>query len=510
MSIGFNFDKQGVRLRPSETEARSSSRFRIVILGDFSGRRNRGECAPASISARPFYLVDPDTLNELPRKLNASLLLPVRPDSRSQIVLEFPDMESFHPDGLYDRVELFSELRKLRRQLDNPETFQKAARELMPEASPAASSSPQSKEPDETEAPPENLLDAAIGATETGSSTQPAKSEGATLAAAVIREAVAPYVLPAPDPRQPELIASVDESLAGVMRTLLHNPDFQALEANWRGLEFLLRRIETGTNLSIEIVDVSKQELIEDLQTAGESGNPSQLEALLKNSTTNRSEIRLLAACFQFGPDADEVTALGQLAAIGQTLRAPVLAGAGPTFFGCSDDEQFVSSDDWYEAPAPGFVPDANWPVFRRSPQATWLGLLAPRVLARLPYGRGRDAIEKFAFEEIPEPPPHAELLWGSACFPAIAVLGQLWMEGRPLSLAGERSAEFESMPFLVYAADGEQQVYPVAERELTERAAKRITSLGVSPVVSVRSRDAIQLPGLRSVAEPPAPLAFD
>ena len=145
MSIGFNFSEQGVKLTASGSTARSRSKFRIVILGDFSGRNNRGEFDPTSLSSRQFHLVDPDTLEDLPKKLGSSLLLPVSTESSSKIILEFEDLDSFHPDSLYDRMELFSELRKLRRQLDNPETFQQAARELMPAASPVEPEPPSSE-----------------------------------------------------------------------------------------------------------------------------------------------------------------------------------------------------------------------------------------------------------------------------------------------------------------------------------------------------------------------------
>lgn len=504
MSIGFNFNEQGVKLSSSGSNPRPRKKFRIVILGDFSGRKNRGECTPASISARPFYLVDPDTLEELPRKLGASLLLPVSADGSSKIVLKFENLEAFHPDQLYDRVELFSDLRRLRRQLDNPQTFQKAARELMPSARPAES---ETATQEASAPPPANLLEAAIGATETGSSEMP-QSEGEVLVAAVIREAVAPYVIPAPDPRQAELIASVDASTGGVMRTLLHHPDFQILESNWRGLEFLLRRIETSTNLSIEIVDVSKEELLDDLRSTDESNANSQLRELLKHSAENTSGIDVIAACFPFGPSEVELPALEQLAGIGASLHAPVLTGAHPAFLGCYDFERFVSSDDWYESEISST--DERWSRFRRSPNAEFLGLLTPRVLSRLPYGQKSDVIEKFAFDEFSGEPIHAQLLWGSPCIPAVAVLAQLQAEGQPLSIAGEATSEFDSMPFFVFESDGEKQIYPVAERELGERAAKRMTSVGLTPVLSVRGRDAIQIPGLRSVSDPPAPLAFD
>ena len=49
------------------------------------------------------------------------------------------------------------------------------------------------------------------------------------------------------------------------MRRVLHHPDFQTAEAIWRGVEFLVRRIETGAQMEIVLYDVSAEELAADL-----------------------------------------------------------------------------------------------------------------------------------------------------------------------------------------------------------------------------------------------------
>ena len=49
------------------------------------------------------------------------------------------------------------------------------------------------------------------------------------------------------------------------MRRVLHHPDFQAAEAIWRGVEFLVRRIETGARMEIVLYDVSAEEFAADL-----------------------------------------------------------------------------------------------------------------------------------------------------------------------------------------------------------------------------------------------------
>ena len=53
------------------------------------------------------------------------------------------------------------------------------------------------------------------------------------------------------------------------MRDILHHPDFRALEAAWRSLHFLIRRLETDEQLTVSVLDVTKAELTADLVGRG-------------------------------------------------------------------------------------------------------------------------------------------------------------------------------------------------------------------------------------------------
>jgi type VI secretion system protein ImpC len=161
-----------------------------------------------------------------------------------------------HPDRLYERLEIFDRLRTLRRKLTDDATFPSAARELGLEATPAR--------PDVAELAAGNLLEHAVEATEARATGAPADP-----LAEYIRRIVAPYLTPKPHPRQAELLAQLDQAIAGLMRAVLHQPAFQALEAAWRAVFFLVRRLETDGRLRVYLLDLSRDELAGDL-TRGE------------------------------------------------------------------------------------------------------------------------------------------------------------------------------------------------------------------------------------------------
>ena len=61
-------------------------------------------------------------------------------------------------------------------------------------------------------------------------------------------------------------IAQLDHLLSLQTNQIMHHPEFQKLEASWRGLKYLLNQSETGEMLKLKIFNVSKKELLRDLQ----------------------------------------------------------------------------------------------------------------------------------------------------------------------------------------------------------------------------------------------------
>src|SRR5579872_1979487 len=60
-------------------------------------------------------------------------------------------------------------------------------------------------------------------------------------------------------------IAQIDHLISIQLNEVLHHPEFQKLEATWRGLKYLLEQSETGTQLKIRVLNASKKDLLRDL-----------------------------------------------------------------------------------------------------------------------------------------------------------------------------------------------------------------------------------------------------
>ena len=88
----------------------------------------------------------------------------------------------------------------------------------------------------------------------------------------LLKQVVAPHVVPAKDPRQDVLIAAVDSAISETMRRVLHHPDLQTTEALWRSVDLLVHRLETSVTLQIVLYDITAEGVAADLSADGDAG----------------------------------------------------------------------------------------------------------------------------------------------------------------------------------------------------------------------------------------------
>lgn len=473
--------------------------FRLAVLGDFSGRASRGQLAASGeiAAARPRQ-VDRDDLDEVLAGFAPALHLALAGPDAPKVAVRFQSLEDFHPDRLIERVPLFQELYSLRTRLADPRTFRDAASSLSraPDKLPPGPPAPQSTEGEEFRVhhPSDGggLLDAILG--ESSSDPETALAESGGDLHSFIQKILRPHLAPRPDPRQADLVAEVDAALGATMRSLLHHPDFLALEALWRGIDLLVRRIDTSGELQIHLVDISAAELRLDL---GNSTETSGVGRLLAESSADQPW-SLLAGAYAFGPDDEDLAQLGRLAALGHALRAPWISAAVPALVGAPLLTESTDPRDWNAMPA------AYWGALRHSADAPWLGLALPRYLVRLPYGRATESCERFPFEEWTEGSAHGDYCWGNPALLVALLHAQAFAE-RGWRMAEDIAVEVDGLPLHLQGADG---ATPVAEVLLPVKAAERIQQWGVMALASLKDQEAARFGRLQSVAEPLAPLA--
>ena len=492
-------------------KANDDTPFCIAILADFSGRSNRGLCETGpSLTARKRIAVDVDNLEDLPMKLGCEIHVPLGNREGPRIGLQINELGDFHPDRIFDRLEVFQMLKTTRKLLQDPATFAEAAsqvrswiaddQETGKSETEKAQSSPEKEESDT------DTVERLLGKP-SGQEPPPASASQSVDINALIRETVKPYIVPAPDPQQSELVAQVDQAISGQMRAILHHPDFQELEATWRMLHFLVSQVETDETLKLYIIDVSKDELAADLASADALQSTGAYRLLVEQSVgvAGAEPYAVLVGGYTFDQTTEDIRLLQQFARIAHAAGAPLLAAGDSHFAGCQSLAATPDPNDWRWQADP--AASQLWQQVRQSPEAAYIGLLLPRLLLRLPYGKDTDPVERFDFEEFSPLAGHEQYLWGNSAVICICLLAEAFSEFG-WALTGGLGRDLAGIAMHIYTSDGEKHVTPCAETILTERAMEVLINRGLMPVLSIKGRDAVLLPRFQSITEPLAPLA--
>ena len=505
------FDFGGVNLTAGgdSSNARPSSEtpFCIAMLGDFSARANRKVVDEKTISKRRVVIVDRDNFEEVLSRSGAGIQLPLGQGDSLQ--LRFSELEDFHPDRIFQSLAIFGKLREMRGRLEDPSTFEEAAEEWGLRSRDASS---ESSKPDTSPAfvmsparsPSGSLLDEMIEQTEARFDTNRPRGSLDEVGEFAQR-VVATHLVSAPDPRQPQILAVIDRAIASLMRAVLHNPDFQALEAAWRAVFFLVRQLETGSQLKLYLIDISKAELAADLRSEADLRDTETYRLLVEQSveTPGADPWSILVGNYRFGPEKEDAELLGRIAQIASRAGAPFLTEAGPSFLGCSSLESNPQPREW-KSPQ---LQSGGWRELRHRPEAAFVGLALPRFLLRLPYGKRTSPLESFDFEEFADSSTHENYLWGNPAFAAALLLAQSFTEAAWEMRPGTVT-EIQNLPLHVDQRDGDSRAKPCAEVLLTEDAVERLIEEGFLPLVSFKNRDHIRIGRFQSIADPPHALA--
>jgi type VI secretion system protein ImpC len=461
--------------------------FRLLVLGDFGG----GGSGP--VEARKVRAVDRDVLEEELSRLGASVEVPVGKGPAARVTLRA--LDDFHPDRLLAGVDALTRWDATRERLEDPRTFAEAAREVREWAGPAP-------ERRETAAPP-RADDDVMADLLAGASRQAKKADQAF--EAELREIVRPHLAPETDADLPRLLDALNEARAAQLRAILHDPRFREVEAAWRSLDLLVRRVDDAS-VRVFFLDVSRDALLEDLR-----GHASlQATGLYRRLVTETVETPgaepwgAILGLYEFGPTLGDAAFFARLAKLALAAGAPFLAGARPAFVGCASLAATPDPDDWRSAEDEGA---AIWEELRALPEASWAALALPRLMLRLPYGAGTDPIDAFPFEETAGAPGNGDYLWGNgglAC--ALVLAGAFEKEG--WNLRPETAAEITGLPSHVFKDGLEARVTPPSEVVLTVRAAQRILEAGLVPVLSLKGSDSVRVARLQAIATPGRPLA--
>jgi len=288
-------------------------------------------------------------------------------------------------------------------------------------------------------------------------------------------------------------IAQIDHLVSIQLAEIMHHPSFQKLEGSWRGLRYLLDQSETSSHLKIKVLNVSKKELLRDLQRAPEFDQSALFKKVYEEEfgVFGGDPFAALIGDYEFGKHPEDMELLEKVSQVSAAAHAPFLSAAGSDLLNLESFDQLGNPRDI------GKIFDtteyAKWKSFRQSEDSRYVGLTLPHVLMRLPYGRDTKPVEAFNYEEGVDGTDHTKYLWGNAAYALGARLTNAFAHyGWCAAIRGvEGGGLVEGLPAHTFRTDeGDIALKCPTEIAVTDRREKELADQGLIPLVHCKGTD--------------------
>jgi type VI secretion system protein ImpC len=288
-------------------------------------------------------------------------------------------------------------------------------------------------------------------------------------------------------------IAQIDHLLSIQLNEIMHHAAFQKLEASWRGLKYMMDQSETSDKLKIKVLNVTKKELLRDLQRAPEFDQSALFKKVYEEEygVFGGAPFSALVGDFEFGRTGEDVELLEKVSQVAAAAHAPFLTAAAPEMMNLDSFTSIDAARDM--AKIFDSTEYAKWKSFRQSEDSRYVGLCLPHILTRLPYGKDNKTIEAFNYEEGVDGTDHSKYLWGNAAYALGARLtGAFAMYGWCASIRGvEGGGLVEGLPTHNFTTDeGDVALKCPTEAPITDRREKELADLGFIPLVHCKGTD--------------------
>ncbi|WGL60326.1 type VI secretion system contractile sheath large subunit [Pigmentibacter sp. JX0631] len=277
-------------------------------------------------------------------------------------------------------------------------------------------------------------------------------------------------------------IAEIDQILTDQINEILHHPEFQKLEASWLGLHKFVCNTETGRTLKIKLLSADKNELLKDIEKALDFDQSALFKKVYEEEygTFGGDPFSLLIGDYFFSKSPKDIALLEGISHVAAAAHAPFISSCNPNLF---------EMDCFTEMPNPrdlvslfetsGFL---SWNSFRNNEDSKYVTLTLPRVMQRLPYGKGYLEVDEFNFEESMNGADHTRYLWGN---PAYVLGNRITSAFTKYSwCAAIRGVEggglVDNLPVYTYISPaGDREIKCPTEVIITDRREKELSDLG-------------------------------
>lgn len=303
-----------------------------------------------------------------------------------------------------------------------------------------------------------------------------------------------------------ERVAEIDQALSDQLNAIMHDSAFQALEGSWRGLHDMVYGTETSSRLKLRLLNVSKKELLKDLETAVDHDMSVLFKQIYEAEygTFGGSPYSLLIGDYEFGRQPQDVALLERISKVAAAAHAPFIAAVGPSMFDMTSFTELGVPRDLSKIFESAEL--ATWRGFRESEDSRYVALVMPRYAARLPYGAANVPVESFAFEEDVDGTDHSKYLWANSAYQlGLRITDAFATYGWTTAIRGvEGGGKVEGIAAHTYkTAEGDAVLKCPTEVTITDRREKELNDLGFIGIVNAKGSNYATFFGGQTVNKP-------
>jgi type VI secretion system protein ImpC len=263
-----------------------------------------------------------------------------------------------------------------------------------------------------------------------------------------------------------QMIAEIDKRISAQINEIMHHPKVQQLESAWRGLKYLIDKVDFRENIRVELLNCSKEDLLQDFEDSPEVVKSGLYRTVYsaEYGTFGGKPFGLMIANYDFGPGPQDMALLSKVASVAAMSHTPFIANTAPQMFGIDKFEDLPRLKDLqsqFEGPR-------------------YVGLTLPRFLLRLPYGQNTVPTKSFNFEEDVVG-RHESYLWGPASIAFATRVADSFAKYRwcPNIIGPQAGGAVDNLPLHQFEAMGEIQTKIPTEVQLTERREFELSEQG-------------------------------
>lgn len=288
-------------------------------------------------------------------------------------------------------------------------------------------------------------------------------------------------------------IAQIDNLLSDQLNEVMHDPAFQSMEASWRGLNYLVMNSETGTQMKIRVLNITKKELLDDMEKATEFDQSVMFKRIYEDEygTFGGNPFSVLVGDFEFGRHPQDMSILEKMSGVAAAAHAPFVASASPRLF---------DMDSFNELPVPRDLSKTfestelvKWRSFRESEDSRYVALTLPHVLMRLPYGPDTIPVDGFDYREDVDGTDATKYLWGNSAYALAQRITNAFSRYRwCAAIRGvEGGGLVEGLPAHTFKTEsGDIALKCPTETAITDRREKELNDLGFVTLCHCKGTD--------------------